>query len=550
MAVNFISFSLLFFCTTILIANNEALPINLLKNSNIAGTNGYLGIQHHQYEKRLSHSQDGSGSIKLVGHWYTKQFRTPYFKLEKNKHYTIGTYMKAIGSKFGQNIMFKIGGVNEMSEMNWNISTEGEWEEIAIPYRAKKTGLYYISIFTHRYALSTNNKYVNKKGDNLNRNATIYFDDFFVYKSKALLTHEKKSLKKKFNSNFIQIDSLGNWSVKEKGKWKNIFPKFTYQDWEKDRLKKYKEYGFTGIINIDSTKTLHDAIDNGLMYNGIQINHLKEKTKTLIKNITTEIIEKKILPTSLLLYNFDNEAIHLSNHKQTIKKLIWVKKYDQEHPIYMLNGVAEGLTRQYNNIIDVTGTYITATGNEVEKYENPINSFSILEKSHNQKVPISMMQLQCYYHKLFIPSIFKGLGEGAKALTFWRGGKHLEQYNCPNDFTENVWAKSIKGQDGIFKKIDTLLPILREPLKTDWNASVNIPSLISISPRDYNSKHYLFLANFSKKEHNITIKLKGLKISNVKNIFSKKNLIFNKKRSEFSIYINKYNKGYLVLELN
>ena len=43
----------------------------------------------------------------------------------------------------------------------------------------------------------------------------------------------------------------------------------------------------------------------------------------------------------------------------------------------MLNGVAEGLTRQYNNIIDVTGTYITATGNEVEKYENPINSFSI-----------------------------------------------------------------------------------------------------------------------------------------------------------------------------
>ena len=549
MKLNFIIYITLLYSYSV--ANNLSSSINLLqkKNFNLNSTIGYSGINFHKYIKDESHLNDGSGCIKLVKHWYTHQLKTPSFQLKKGHHYTIGAYMKAIGSKYGQNIMFKISGLGEMSEINWNISSLNEWEEILLPYRAKKTGLYYISIFTFKYSLSLDDRYVNKEGSNLDKSATIYIDDFFVYESKNILSNEEKSLKKSFTSNSIKVDSLGNWSVYSEGKWKDIFPKFAYQDWGARDFKTYKEYGFTGIINIDTIQKLYKALDSGLKYNGIQINNFTAKTKKLMKKIKRDVSNKKLSSSSIILYNFDNEGRYLSNSKQILSELLWIKNYDKSRPIYMLNGVAEGLTRQYNDRIDVTGTYITETGNEIEIYENPINNFELLNKIDNQKVPVSMMQLQCYYHNLFIPSIFKGLGEGAKALTFWRGGKGLKRYNCPEDFTKNVWASSIKGEDGIFALIDKLLPILREPLETKWSASVDVPSTVSIAPRDYNSKHYLFLANFANKAQKVRIKLKNLKVSQVENFFTKKSLCFNKKSKDFFINIDKHNKGYLVLEL-
>ena len=526
-------------------------PLNLLqkKNFNLNATRGYSGIDSHKYIKNLSHTNDGSGCIELVKHWYTHQLTTPSFKLKKGQQYTIGAYMKAIHSKYGQNIMLKIGGVGKMSEMNWNISTPNQWEEILLPYVAPKTGLYHISIFTYRYSLSLDGKYVNKEGTNLDKSATIYIDDFFVYKSEEILSNEEVSPKKAFISDSIKIDTLGNWSVYDKGKWKAIFPKFAYQDWGAKDFKTYKEYGFTGIINIDTIKKLHNALDNGLPYNGIQINKLTPKNKKLIKDIDKKIFNKEVPPSSIILYNFDNEGVYLPNSKHIVNEFQWIKKHNKSIPIYMLNGMAEGLTRLYNESIDVTGTYITQTGNEIEIHENPINNFELINRTHNQKVPISMMQLQCYYHNLFIPSIFKGLGEGAKSLAFWRGGKGLKSYNCPEDFTKNVWASNIKGENGVFKLIDKLLPILREPLKTKWSALVDLKSMISIAPRDHNSKHYLILANFSNKSQKIKITLKNLEIKEVKNFFTKKSLFLSKKSKEFYIDINKHNNGYLVLEL-
>ena len=532
-------------------ATNSLFSFNLLrnKNFNLDGIAGYSGVNYHQYIKKESHTNDGSGCIKLVKHWYTHKLKTAYFKLKKGHNYTIGAYMKAIGSKYGQNIILKISGVGEMSEMSWNISTPNQWEEILLPYRAKKTGLYYISIFTYKYSLSLDKKYVTKEGTNLDKSATVYIDDFFVYESEKVLSNEDESPKKAFTSDSIKIDTLGNWSVYTEGKWKAIFPKFAYQDWGIKDFKTYKEYGFTGIININTIEKLYNALDSGLLYNGIQINNFTPKTKNLIEDINRKILNKKLPSSSIILYNFDNEGVSLSNSKHILKELNLIKKYNKRVPIYMLNGMSEGLTRFYNRSIDVTGTYITETGNEREQYMNPINNFELLNRTHNQKIPASMMQLQCYYHNLFIPSIFKGLGEGAKALTFWRGGKKVKRYGCPEDFTKNVWASSIKGENGVFKLIDKLLPILREPLETKWSASVDLPETISVGTRDHNSKHYLILANFANKTQKIKITLKNLKVLEVKNFFTKKSLYFTKKSKEFFININKHNNGYLILEL-
>lgn len=546
MKLNFITYILL---SSFSIANNLSSPTNLLykKNFNLDGTLGYHGIKYHKYIKDKSHLSDMSGCIKLIRHGY--QLKTPLFKLKKGQHYTFGAYIKAIGSKYGQNVMFKISGAGKMSELNWNVSTSNQWEEVLLPYRAKKTGLYYISIFTYKYSLSSDGQYVNRRGNNLDRSSVIYVDDFFVYEGEKILNNEKRSIKRTFTSDSIKVDALGNWSVYEEGHWKSIFPKFAYQDWGIRDFKTYKEYGFTGIINIDTIEKLNKAMANGLEYNGIQINNFTSKTKKLIKAINRKVLNKELSTSSILLYNFDNEGVNLSNTKKILNELSRIKELDRSRPIYMLNGVAEGLTRQYNEAIDVTGTYITETGNEIEIYENLINNFDLMNRTHNQKVSVSMMQLQCYYHNLFIPSIFKGLGEGAKALTFWRGGKGLDKYSCPEDFTKNIWATTIKGKEGIFSLIDKLLPILREPLGTKWTASVDVPFTVSIASRDYDSKHYLFIANFANKIQKITVTLKNLKVVQVKNFFTKKSLNFTKKRGEFSITIDKHNKGYLILEL-
>ena len=222
MKVNFIIYIFFLFPPSFYAnTNNLSSPSNLLqtKNFNLNGTVGYHGINYHQYIKDKSHLNDGSGCIKLLKHWYTHQLKTPLFKLKKGQHYTIGAYMNAIGSRYGQNIMFKISGMGEMSEMNWNISTSNQWEEVLLPYRAKKTGLYYISIFTYKYSLSLDGKYVNKEGTNLDKSSVIYVDDFFVYESEKILSNEKRSLKKTFTSDSIRIDALGNWNVYINGKF-------------------------------------------------------------------------------------------------------------------------------------------------------------------------------------------------------------------------------------------------------------------------------------------------------------------------------------------
>jgi len=541
---------------------------NLLdgKNPNINGTEGYSGIENHEYISDVSHTNDGSGSIKLVGHWYTKQFATASFHLEKGKHYTMGAYMKALGADQGQNVMFKISGDGHRDEMNWNISKAGEWEEILMPYRADVTGEYTISIFTFRYALTTNHKFALEDGSTLDRNASILFDDFFVYESDKIVSNESPTEKVPFNSSFIKIDKLGNWSIKENNVWRNFFPKFTYQDYVENferQSQMYSNYGFTGYTNLSNIYKVHKAIENGMKYNGIQINEMdvdnpNDSTKKIISDIHNEIESGALPATAIIFYEYDNEEEWLTNYQQ--KKLVadWIDindkdsiTHDRARPINMLNGVAEGVARNYKNssnknYIDTVGTYITQIGHDADAHKNPINTLGILEKTHNQIAPVSIMQLQCHYKNVFIPSIFKGIGSGAKGLNFWRAGGGLPS-TCEEDFEDNVWVPVIKN---VFSKIDTMLPIIKEPLETYWSAKVDNPELVSIGTRDHNGKHYLILANFGYNDSSIKVSLSNLSVNNVRDFFTQTLLTNVDSTGEFVVSIGHHNNGFLVLELD
>ena len=534
---------------------------NLLedKNPNVNTLNGYVMSNEGDHNlSNDSHTDDGSGSIKIVSHWYTHSIKTPTFTLEEGKHYTISAYMKAVGLQKGQNVMVKISKNNTYPvEMNWNVSKPGEWEEIVIPYIAPQDGEYNIAIFTYRYSISTDGKLVKGDGSNLDRNTTVYFDDFRVVESEGIDAREPYTQKDAYESSNIRIDALGNWSVKENGVWKNIFPKFAYQDFYgdfNDTVRRYKAYGFTGITNITSMEKLNMALEGGLKYNGIQINNLSNY-KELINNIKTRVNNGELNQTSILMYDFDNEGVDLSNFDNKKSASDWIKENDfdsntqsRARPIYMLNGIAEGVTRNYNGLIDATGSYVYQSGEGVNlERKNPVNTLGILQQTHNQKTPVTMMQLQCYYHDTFVPAIFKGIISGAKALNFWRGG--TDHLGCKEDFRENVWADAIKGEDGVFARIDKMLPIIREPLITSWSATVDKPLTVAIGTREHKGRHYIILSNFSGKDQNIHITLdNAIDAKSVKDYFTNKTIATITDKS-FDVKIGHYNSGYLVIEI-
>ena len=557
---------------TVNIENKEKSTVvkNLLaeNNPNVDGTEGYIGIENHEYSSIESHTNDGSGSIKLVGHWFTHYFKTADFHLERGKHYTLGAYMKAIGSDRGQNVIFKISGAGHMTEMNWNISKANQWEEIVVPYRADMTGDYHISIFTYKYALTTDHKYARSDGSNLERNATMFFDDFYVYESEDIAPNEPYTPKVPFESSNIKIDALGNWQIKEDGVWKDFFPKFTYQDYNKisTSAKMYSSYGFTGFTNMLNISQIKTAVANGMKYNGIQVNGMnvnnqKDKTKKTIQDLQNEVAKGNLLPTAVIMYEFDNEQVLLTNYdlKESVSK--WLDENDKDpltnkraRPINMLNGTAEGVARNYKNstnkdFVDSVSTYITQLGHATNQHSNPVNTLGILQKAQNQIAPVSIMQLQCHYQDVFIPSIFKGIGEGAKGLNFWRAGRRLPS-TCKRNFEDNVWAPVIKD---VFNKIDQMLPIIKEPLDTSWSATVDDPTLVSIGTRDHDGKHYIILANFGYTDLNVDINLEGLEQPSglsVKDYFTKEELTTVSDNGYFSVTIGHHNNGFLVLELD
>jgi len=540
---------------------------NLISNGNINNTIGFEGVEYHKYIPNQSHINDESGSIEIVGHWNNKALISPKFKLEKGKYYTFGAYIKAIGANKGQNIMFNISGDGYTNEMNWNISKANRWENVVFPYRANKTGYYKISVFTYKYTFTTDKKYAKKNSSNLDKSAKILVDDFYVYKSESdeIVTKEPESKKVPFESEVVKIDSLGNWFIKENGNWKGIFPKFIYQDWSKNfakSAKMYASYGFSGYVNLYSVNDIKEAVKNGMKYNGIQINDLdvnnpKNEIKGAIKSINRAIEQGELPKTSLILYEFDNEDEALCNFEKKRDIANWIAKVDggkRLRPINMLNGVSEGVARNYKNrdiknYLDITSTYMAELEHnfkqDFNQSYNPVNTLGILQKTQYQIAPVSIMQLQCYYDKKMIPYIFKGIGAGAKGLNFWRAGEGVPDI-CPQRFEKNYFASAIKE---IFGKIDKMLPIIQEPLNTTWSARVNKYKLVSLGKRDYADKHYLILANFADNDLDIEVTLKNLNIKKVKNYFTQELLTTVNNKNKFNIKIGHNNSGFLVLEL-
>jgi len=529
-------------------------PNIILVNPNFKGFKEYTNHIFHKYHAKDSHTKDGTGCVELVSHHWRKALTSPPFICEENVKYMLSAYVKVSKFPRGQNITIGIipRSIVESTETYWNNSKENEWEEILVPFIAKKTGKCRFRIFTYTRAFNTDKKpkKVYSNGINLDQNATVYIDDIKIFKSDHVIHREKIHKKIGFKSSFIKVDNNGNFYIKkEDKKWHHFFPKMIYKN-TKEQYKQYALHGFNGIMDIWTKDDLSYGLKQGIKYFAMATQPSDKLEGNLQKRIK-EIIDytyKIGKPYTLLMYMYDNENEHIQDTSYHEKLSYFINKNDNDaytgyraRPIYYLNG-QYGLSRSYRNkkvnVMDITGSYVGASYLP-ENIQLPRETLEIINKTHNQVVPATMIQLQSYLDDKFIPSLFFGIIQGGKGVSVWRDG------GSEGPFQDKVWAKSIKD---IFNKIDQILPLIQEPCSTSWDASIKTNPYINIGTREHNQNAYIILSNHAQTDQNITISLQDIQVKEVEDYFTKEH-ITNISNNQFNIQIGHGNDGYKILKL-
>ncbi len=545
--------------------------INLLenKNPNCDGTSYYTYGASTRYSSD-SHTIDGSGSFKFSGNgadFLQNNVTASTVTLKAGSKYVMRAYIKMSRNNYGQNIFLKVQKTDGTLpiEMLWNVNTMDEWEEVILPYFAHEDGEYQFKIFAWpKYMHTTDGEYGESDGSNLSDCPLVYVDDFSIveYDTEEILSSEPVTPKTPFSSEIIKVDEDGNYTVKEDGVWKPIFPRIAYQAWYGDfavESAKMAAYGFSGWANLESVDKFKLAVANGMKYNGIQINDL-DNYKSTILGVQQEIANGGLPEASFLLHVIDNEVVSICRYESWLIYGSWLDENEQDpitgkraRPVLVFNGQAEGLTRSYNNentdLMDITGSYVSCTGEEYDFRYNPTSNISLLRNIHKQKAPVVFLEVQSYFHYAFIPSIFKGIINGAKGLIFWRGGTTYKDSQM--DFRDNVWADALKGADGVFARIDSMLmPIIKQPIGTSWEADIPVANrvTISIGTRDNGDKHYILLSNFADVDTTINITLNGIDVSSVKDFFTKQT-VGTLNNNVLTVKVGHFNDGYMVLEM-
>ena len=196
--------------------------------------------------------------------------------------------------------------------------------------------------------------------------------------------------------------------------------------------------------------------------------------------------------------------------------------------------------------MDVTGAYV-GTGSVGEKgSNNPTSSLGVINKSHNQVTSGSVIQLQINIQEKFIPALFYGIIQGGTALNVWRDGAEVGDVKSLK-FSETVWGPVIKGPNGVFAKIDKMLPIIRQSDDVAWRVTSNNKN-IRIGKRDLNGEHYLILSNHSDKPENITLSFEGINSTQALDYFSNTK-IGELNNGRLDVNIGYHNNGYKVIKL-
>jgi len=347
--------------------------------------------------------------------------------------------------------------------------------------------------------------------------ADIWIDDISV--TEVVIDSKRPDInKKEFKGSLTKVDKLGNIEIFRNGKWQPIFIFGIYADKNRSNWRTYSKQGFNTNMWASSSSAIKKGSNAGL-YSNIQVGQYvvdvdwlpKDRSKKInhLENTISKIKSDKLMD-EVIFYYIDNEFYKITDElievSNTIKSLDLDRNGKRMHPIYMLNG-AYGLARKYNNISDITGTYVAKDRTNTPLSEN----FTGLQINENQKQPAVIAQINRGVGLNFRPVLFGAIAKGAKGMGFWRDGGsgiNIEKAQWWNDFPNMV------------NEIEQMMPLIRESHFTDWTVECDNDAII-FGSRMYKNKGHLIIANptSTKIQANFTISGLPYSINLVKNYF-------------------------------
>ena len=489
----------------------------MIGNAAIESKSEWTLLRGAMVDPATSHSQDDSGAIKLVAPMPKHSMAlAKLVTVKTGQRYTFGFHFKT------QNGPTYVGGRISLHDKDrkylrnltstWGgTTTDDSWQEYALPFVVPE-GVAYVGCQVF-------------KGPSTKEGGLVWADDFYLGTGVGLA--DPPSPKKAFDGQQVRVDSLGNFEIRQKGKWTPIFPMCMFSDNYRN-WSVYSRQGWNTIIWTGAAHQVQQAKDavsefnpNGMLagfqisqytFPGSQYNNLNG-----LKSKVSEIFDKD-LSDNLLFYYWDNEV----NHSQwqvpvDVIKTIRTLETDvfglQQRPIFALQGT-------YNNarvhasrgLVDVSGTYFggkpdRSDGAGTKGHE----ALVILDRQNGQTSPAAFAQ----FNGVDEPGemrlrLYNSILCGAKAMGYWRDCYKA----CDEKFTASVGPVDKKPWwpdfPNLRREIDALLPLIRQPHWTQWTASVDAHTRVRIGTRDFDGKAHLILVNQTSQPQQVTVKFDGL----------------------------------------
>ena len=479
---------------------------NLLANTHLATLKHWQLRGHAAYDPTISRLPDGSGSARLVTPYPEKNYDQLVSRLipvDAGKKYAFGFYLRTENGPTyvaAQIAIFDIYGkfIRNVHGTTWSTSADKKFEECILPTTIPP-GVHYAQVQVIKMY-------------NTQPNGRVWIDG--LYFGEGLGLEQKASDKVAFHGSFVRVDELGNFDIKRNGTWQPFFPIAIYSQVKRKDWTLYSEAGFNVNIwssvesEIRKAKAATSHFNPDGMMSGLQIaqytmpqgwayNDTQDLTKQLQQIFNSELADH------LLLYYWDNEN-HYDQWDVPKRIINTIRKIDPNgRPVYALQG-NYGIARVHaaQGLVNVTGAYlgggVEATGGAgTGGYDDLL----VEDRIEGQVNPTSFAQFNGLAASGDLRlRLYNALIIGAKAI-----GVYMDHY--PQAPIENsAWWPDVPA---LRREIDKLLPIIREPHWTKWQASTDAPG-VHIGTRHYSKEGYVILVNQQPVAQTIQVTLTNL----------------------------------------
>lgn len=486
---------------------------NLVADPGISSKVDWFLFGDAEFDLSQSHSNDHSGSVLLMTPipQGSKVF-SDFIPIQGGKHYTFGFFMKTKNGPTYVGAQISAHGANKeylrnLPGTSGGTSKDGQWQEFVHSVFVPE-GVTFVRLQAY-------------KVENTQPGGQIWIDDFYL--GTGLGLKRPPASKRRFSGSLVRVDSLGNFEVNKKGKWSSFFPLAMYSSNNRN-WRVYSEQGWNTIIwasAASEVKRARAAVSEhnpeGMMA-GFQIapytmpdgwayNKLDDLDATL-----NEIFSQG-LGDSLLLYYWDNEVHHEQWQvpAQVVEKIIDIDTDEfgtRSRPLYALQG-SFNLARVHaaRGWVNVSGTYVGGEADaEGQAGLDDVDALVFLDSLEGQVSPAAFAQ----FNSVNGPGdmrlrLYNALIVGAKGIGYWRdcfSEACQQDHPSVGPVDTKAWWPDFPH---LRREVDRLLPLIRTPHWTDWQASIDKPDQVRLGTRELNGDRYLILVNQTSRLQDVVI---------------------------------------------